>query len=264
MSTAAVITRAAAVLLGDEQSRRIIGWIIAALFAPVIVAAALLCTLSAGGNAVELCFQSGPLPAGLPPETQTAITEMRAHFAALDSSIAELQAQMEDGGSLDAVRVKAIFYALFSGGGCPEDVCQIFAGCFVTYETRTRTVTAEDADGNEMESTESYRVAVPVTDLTLVYQRFGALLDVEITPQQRECADSVYELIRGGGGSSGWTDGPFSGADGFYSPLGAGWQTGSRPNLDTASAPTTGGSSTPAWTWPRRRARPSAPPWAGR
>ena len=141
MSTAAVITRAAAVLLGDEQSRRIIGWIIAALFAPVIVAAALLCTLSAGGNAVELCFQSGPLPAGLPPETQTAITEMRAHFAALDSSIAELQAQMEDGGSLDAVRVKAIFYALFSGGGCPEDVCQIFAGCFVTYETRTRTVT---------------------------------------------------------------------------------------------------------------------------
>ena len=67
----------------------------------------------------------------------------------------------EGGASLDKTRVKAIFYALYFGADDPgSSARQEFADCFTKYETRTRTVTRTDEDGNEVEVEESYTVAL--------------------------------------------------------------------------------------------------------
>ena len=47
-------------LLGDEQNRKRLGWVIAAILSPIIVVAALLCVLGSGAvshniSAAQLC-----------------------------------------------------------------------------------------------------------------------------------------------------------------------------------------------------------------
>ena len=61
---------------------------------------------------------------------------------------------------------------------------QDFVDCFVTYEERTRTVTTVDEDGNEVETQETYTVAVPISDLQ-IYQNIGQLTGTEVTPEQQ-------------------------------------------------------------------------------
>ena len=95
----------------------------------------------------------------------------------------------------------------------------------MTYEERTRTVTAEDGT----ETDESYTVAIPVADIATVYGNIENTLHLEISAEQKSNADSVYNLARYGiaGGSEGWipgTDVPYIGADGFCSPIGPGWE----------------------------------------
>lgn len=137
----------------------------------------------------------------------------------------------EGGASLDETRVKAIFYALYFGADNPSaSARQEFADCFTKYGTRTRTVTRTDEDGNEVEVEESYTVAIPITDLAEVYRNLDALLGSGIMAEQKDNADSVYNLIRYGstggvgGVGIGGTDPPFVGADGFCSPVGASWR----------------------------------------
>jgi murein DD-endopeptidase MepM/ murein hydrolase activator NlpD len=101
--------------------------------------------------------------------------------------------------------------------------------CFVTYEERTRTVTVEDEDGNEVETEETYTVAVPITDLATVYDNISGALGIEITDEQKSNADSIYSLIQYGwsGGSTlaGGLGDTVMSVDGFCSPLGSGWQS---------------------------------------
>ncbi len=96
----------------------------------------------------------------------------------------------------------------------------------MTYEERTRTVTAED----ESEYEESCTVAIPVADMAEVYRNIGRALGLQVTDEQKANADSVYDLVRYGviGSAEDWISGaevPFIGADGFCSPIGAGWES---------------------------------------
>lgn len=137
---------------------------------------------------------------------------------------------MEEGDGLDDVRVKAVFFALYFGADDPAAHAEkTFVDCFVTYEERTRTVTTVDEDGNEVETQETYTVAVPISDLQEIYQKIGQLTGTEVTPEQQANADSVYNIVKYGvsTGTEGWIPGadvPFIGADGFCSPIGAGWE----------------------------------------
>ncbi len=127
-------------------------------------------------------------------------------FELLDGYITAINEMAEGGASLDKTRVKAIFYALYFGADDPgSSARQEFADCFTKYETRTRTVTRTDEDGNEVEVEESYTVALLITDLAEVYQNLDALLGSGITAEQKDNADSVYNLIRYGatGGAGG-------------------------------------------------------------
>ena len=220
-------------LLTDEKTRKGIGWIIAAILSPVIVVVALLCSLGSGAvshniSAAQLCFRDGPLPDSTPAGYRVFIEETRGYFAELDEAIAAIESNMEDGGSLDPIRVKAVFFSLYFGGDTP--LISQFANCFAASEIRTRTVTETDENGNEIEVERIYTVAVPIGDMDTVYANIAASLGREITKEEKSNADNVYSLIKygypvtAGGGSYAGADAPYIGVDGFCSPVGANWR----------------------------------------
>ena len=197
MADPILIAKAAATLLTDEKARKGIGWIIAAIFSPVILVVALLLALGSGASShnssvAQLCFQDGEIPAGVPAEYRVCVEAMRTSFAELDGAIAEIQANMEDGGSLDPIRVKAVFFALYFGGATPD--AGRFAGCFATEESRTRTVIETDDGGNETEVEQTYTVYVPIGDMDTVYANIAASFGVEIAEARKSNVDNVYDL----------------------------------------------------------------------
>ena len=237
MANLAAAVKILAALVTDERTRKRLGWLVVALLAPVIVAAALVCSLAEGAaehnvSAVRLCFEGGTIPAELPAEYRAHIEGMQGSFALLDSAVAEINGLTEDGESVDATRVKAVFYVLFFGEETPDLRDQRrFADCFVDYEQRTRQVPWTDEGGNEQEREEIYTVAVPLENLAEVYERVGELLGGEVSPDQQANAESVYQLAKYGyvssnvSGGTGTPEPPFLGADGFCSPVGEGWRS---------------------------------------
>ena len=231
MANPALIAKAAAIILTDEKARKAVGWTLVAILSPLILLIAFLCSLGSGATehnitAVELCFYDTiGIPAETPEEYRLCIEAMRASFAQLDIAIAAINENTEEETSLDDIRVKAIFYALYFGAGSHGDA-QSFADCFVTWEERIRTVLVEGSDPPE-ETEETYSAAIPIEDLGTVWQNIAAM-GVTPTAEQRSNADSIYNLIRYGaaGGGSGFagSDVPFIGADGFCSPIGENWR----------------------------------------
>ena len=231
MANPALIAKAAAIILTDEKARQAVGWTLVAILSPLILLIAFLCALGSGATehnitAVELCFYDTiGIPAETPEEYRLCIEAMRASFAQLDIAIAAINENTEEETSLDDIRVKAIFYALYFGAGSHGDA-QSFADCFVTWEERIRTVLVEGSDPPE-EMEETYSVAIPIEDLGTVWQNIAAM-GVAPAAEQRSNADSIYNLIRYGaaGGGSGFagSDVPFIGADGFCSPIGENWR----------------------------------------
>ena len=224
-----------ALLLGDEQNRKRLGWAVAAVLSPIILVLALLCVLGSGAvdhniSAAQLCFGNGEIPAEVPAEYRVCIEQTRTSFAELDQIIADIQSNMEEGNSLDATLIKAVFFSLYFGGEAPP--LTQFAHCFVTSEIRTRTVTEQDGDGNDIEVEQTYTVFTPITDLDTVYAHITASLSVTATEEQKSNADNVYSLIKygypvtgEGGAVFEGTDVPYVGADGFCSPVGANWRS---------------------------------------
>ena len=231
MANPALIAKAAAIILTDEKARKAVGWTLVAILSPLILLIAFLCALGSGATehnitAVELCFYDTiGIPAETPEEYRLCIEAMRASFAQLDIAIAAINENTEEETSLDDIRVKAIFYALYFGAGSHRDA-QSFADCFVTWEERIRTVLVEGSDPPE-ETEETYSVAIPIEDLGTVWQNIAAM-GAAPTAEQQSNADSIYNLIRYGaaGGGSGFagSDVPFIGADGFCSPIGENWR----------------------------------------
>ena len=231
MANPALIAKAAAIILTDEKARKAVGWTLVAILSPLILLIAFLCSLGSGATehnitAVELCFYDTiGIPAETPEEYRLCIEAMRASFAQLDIAIAAINENTEEETSLDDIRVKAIFYALYFGAESHRDA-QSFADCFVTWEERIRTVLVEGSDPPE-ETEETYSVAIPIEDLGTVWQNIAAM-GAAPTAEQRSNADSIYNLIRYGaaGGGSGFagSDVPFIGADGFCSPIGENWR----------------------------------------
>ena len=231
MANPALIAKAAAIILTDEKAQKAVGWTLVAILSPLILLIAFLCSLGSGATehnitAVELCFYDTiGIPAETPEEYRLCIEAMRASFAQLDIAIAAINENTEEETSLDDIRVKAIFYALYFGAGSHGDA-QSFADCFVTWEERIRTVLVEGSDPPE-ETEETYSVAIPIEDLGTVWQNIAAM-GAAPTAEQQSNADSIYNLIRYGaaGGSSGFdgSDVPFIGADGFCSPIGENWR----------------------------------------
>ena len=208
MAVPAAIAKAAAMLLTNEKTRKGVGWILVAVFSPVILLIALLCSLGSGGAehnnySVEACFYGAEFSAEVPAEFRYHIEEMRSAFSLLDSAMSSANGQMDSGNSLDPIRVKAVFYALCFGDAAPSTrAANSFVGCFYTTETRTRTVEVTLEDGTISTEEEEYTVAVPVS-LSQAYANLEAHLGREITEDDKSNIDHIYTMIAGTvGGSS--------------------------------------------------------------
>ena len=248
----AAAIKAAILALTDESTRKKIGWVLVAILSPIILVVALICSIFSSTSqhnvsTVELCFHGGTISASATPEYRQFILEMRESFSMLDSMVEEINSLLEDGESLDANRVKAIFYVLYFGAQQPDEVgLQSFVDCFVTYTEGVRTVIDTDQEGNEVEVEETYQIPHLVDDLSQIYERIGEATGVTATPSHQANADNIYNLIvygSPGGSSGGWFPGadvPFIGADGFCSPIGAGWESVVTSEFGYRSDPFTG------------------------
>lgn len=228
-----LLLKAAAGLLLDEGTRKKAGWVIAAILSPIILLTAVFCSLGAGGSShnvslVQLCFNSGTLPAEMPEEYRLCVEEMRGSLALLDKSIAEVNKEAEEGKALDALHVKSVFYTLYFGREKPtEEALRQFLQCFFTGEERTRTLTFTDERGEEYSVEQTYIFPTPVTDMDKVGKELAAM-GLEVPADLWGNADSICNLLRygsatGGSGFAG-SDVPFIGADGFCSPIGENWR----------------------------------------
>lgn len=106
------------------------------ILSPIILLAVIFCSILGGSaehntSVIDLCFYGGTLPEDAPAEYRACIADMQRSFAWLDDRMAEINDMIEDGTSLDAIRVKAIFYALYFGDDSPSNQAhRQFADCF--------------------------------------------------------------------------------------------------------------------------------------
>ena len=198
--TLGLIAKAAITALSDERLRKGIGWTLVAILSPFILIIVLIVSLLSGttnhnNNAVDLSFNGGIISNKIPEDYREHMEDMRSSFSILDSKITDKNNQMEDGDSLDSVRVKAIFYSLYFGESHPSKINQgKYVDCFVSYEERTRTLT--DEEGNEYE--ETYEVAIPITNLSEVYRNIENAMGMEVAYESMVNANEIYYRIQYG------------------------------------------------------------------
>ena len=243
-ATMIMAAKTAAALLAGEKTRNAIGWVIVAVLSPLIVGVVVIAGLFSGtaqhnANAVDLCFYGGLMPPNTPADFRLNVESMQLGFAGLDTAINEING-IAEGGEVDAIRVKAIYYSLFFGYGFSADA-QAFADCFVQYEQRVRLVKTESVNANGAPvvefTTESYTVAVPLASLPTIYSRLESMLFRGITVDEKNNAAEIYRHIVYGSyvpaygfafddwlSSLPLSSDPFIGASGFCSPLGSGWR----------------------------------------
>ncbi|MBO4914384.1 MAG: hypothetical protein J5449_04180 [Oscillospiraceae bacterium] len=208
MSTAAIIAKAAAAVLSDERGRKTVGLVLVAVFSPLILIIAVLCSLGDGGAqhnnaAVEAVFTDVAFSDEVPEEYREHVQKMREAFSLLASAVTAANAQAEET-VVDLSRVQAVFYVLCFGEDAPtERAANNFAECFYTTETRTRTVVVTNEETGETTTTEeTYTVTVPLS-LEASYANVAALLGRGITDEDRSNIDHVYTMIAGSAESGG-------------------------------------------------------------
>ena len=211
------LLKLAALTLTGENGRKTLGWILTAVFSPLILIIVFLCALGSGEadhntNMVYACFYGTELSEDTPRTLRGHVNEMREAFSLLDSAVYAVNAQMENGDSLDSVRVKAVFLALCFGEDAPgRRAANRFVDCFYTTEEATRIIEVENEDGEITEEEENYTAARPLST-EAAYSRVAALLGREITDDDRDNIAHIYRLIVGDMGDLRY--------DGWYSYIG--------------------------------------------
>lgn len=243
MADPAIITlavRAAIAAATDKRTWKVVGVLVTAILTSfILIVVMIVSLLSAAADhnnaAIELCFNGGAISPQMPEDYAACIRDMQKSFAGLDTAVSDLSSRVEDG-SIDSTRVKAFFYSLFFGTEnlrMDSSDYRAFAGCFVRYETHTRTV--DNGDGTTSE--EEYTAAVPLKSLPEIYGNLQSTLGRTITYEEQANASEIYYRINYGGSVptygeefDAWVNGlplsdaPFVGLDGFCSPLGENWR----------------------------------------
>ena len=198
---APVLARVAAALLTNEDDRKTIGWVLALLLSPLILLAVFLCCFGDGASqhnnaVVSAAFYGAELSSQIPAEYRAHITEMQEAFSLLDSATVYVN-QKAEGGSLDPVQVKAVFFALCFGDNAPtRAAADRFVDCFYKTETRTRMVTVTQEDGTEELVEETYEVAVPLS-MAEVYENLSTWRGSVVTDEERSNAEDIYAMVMG-------------------------------------------------------------------
>lgn len=231
------IIKALIAILNDEKTRKNIGIVIGILLSPfiiIIVIFSALFSTSANHNTnmVLYSFNNAPLSSNIELKYKEQIEQMREHFAKLDEEINIVNEKMENGKSLDNVRIKAIFYVL-----AYEKIYVDYkklVDCFVVYNVKEKEIQNED---NEIEKIK-YEIAVQIKNLARVYENIQIVINKTITNEMIFNANEIYYLVKYG--KSSMTTGkdfddfvnnlpqineePLISVDGFVSPIAGNWQ----------------------------------------
>ena len=140
-ATIAMAVKAAVAVATDKRTWKTIGVVIASILTPFILIVVMIASiLSAGSDhnkaAIDLSFNGGNIPATIPAEYASHISDMSGCFTVLDEAISEVEVRME-GGALDNIRIKSIFYSLNFGAenlSLSQAEARAFVDCFVVYE----------------------------------------------------------------------------------------------------------------------------------
>ena len=202
-TTALTFIKAGIAALNDPKGRKVIGGILITILTPVILLVALLCCLGSGTAQhnqamVNALFYGGSLSPGAPPEVQEEFDRISGLFAQIDSQVATLNQDVEDG-ELDPVQIKAAYYAM-----CLKDssvTADEVTRCFYTMETRTRLITTSDEEGNEVETEEEYTVVVPKS-LNTSCSSLAAYLGREVTADDLGNIQAIYYQVSGRSGEA--------------------------------------------------------------
>ena len=126
MAVSPLIIKAVAALLTSEKGRKGVGFLLVAIFAPVILIAAILCSTTSGGadhnnSAVEASFYGVTYSEDVPDEFRTHIADMQTAFSFLDSAVAEANTTMtEEKARRASARQTALWTAFSSQSRAPE------------------------------------------------------------------------------------------------------------------------------------------------
>ncbi|UWG97489.1 hypothetical protein LPY66_01240 [Dehalobacter sp. DCM] len=182
-ATIAMAVKAAVAVATDKRTWKTIGVVIASILTPFILIVVMIASiLSAGSDhnkaAIDLSFNGGNIPETIPAEYASHISDMSGCFTVLDEAISEVEVRME-GGALDNIRIKSIFYSLNFGAenlSLSQAEARAFVDCFVVYE-----------DG----------AAVPVS-METAYEKLS-LAGMTATGEIQANAQKIYERIVFGG-----------------------------------------------------------------
>jgi len=172
----------------DKRTWKAVGIIIAAIMTPFILVIVMILSLLSGTSqhnnaAIDLCFNGGAAASSMPAEYAAYIEDMSGCFSALDKAVSEVEALM-DGGALDNIRIKSIFYSLYFGAenlSLSDTEARAFVDCFVSYE----------------KDSENHTVAVPVS-LDKAYAKLAAA-GIPVSNESKANAQQIYERIAYGG-----------------------------------------------------------------
>jgi hypothetical protein len=185
-ATIAMAVKAAVALAADKRTWKAVGVVIASVLTPIILIVVMIASiLSAGSDhnkaAIDLSFKGGSIPAAIPAEYASHISDMSNCFTVLDEAVSEAEARMKSG-ALDNIRIKSIFYSLHFGSVnlfLSQAEARTFVDCFVTYE-----------DGS----------AVPAS-LDTAYKKLSQA-GITVTGEVKANAQKIYERIAFGGAGS--------------------------------------------------------------
>ena len=194
MAAPVVITlavKAAIAAATDKRTWKAVGVLIAAILTPFILVIVMILSLLSGTSqhnnaAIDLCFNGGVAGSSVPAEYTVYIEDMSGCFSVLDQAIADTEAGM-NGGTLDNVRIKSIFYSLYFGAknlSLSDAEARAFVNCFVTHE----------------KDSENHTVAIPAS-LDTAYAKLAAS-GIPVTQESKANALQIYQrIVYGGAGS---------------------------------------------------------------
>jgi len=213
------LARLALFVLGSNNGRKTLVWVLALVLAPLLLLVSVIAALASGEaqhnkGTVEACFYGTALSLETPAEFETHIREMRQAFSLLDSTVASINTRGKSGG-LDPIMVKAVFLALCFGEEAPgRRAAGRFVNCFYTETEHIRLVEQEDEDGNRITVEERYTVISPLS-LSAARENLSALLGREVTESDRKNIQHIYTMVAGSMGDVNY-DGAYS-VSGRYS-----------------------------------------------
>ncbi|MFI3326793.1 MAG: M23 family metallopeptidase [Clostridia bacterium] len=174
VSTSTVIIKAAVTAVSDPNVRKVILWIIAAIFSPVIILTVFVVmlfseTTEQANSIVEYVFNDEVLSEDFSTSTQSNIINMRNCFLVIEESYAEIADDLDE--EIDMDYVKSLFCAIYFGNDYTATiVCETFIDNFVSDNS-------------------------VITDMNAVYENIGTNHSALITETDISNAESIYNFV---------------------------------------------------------------------